>query len=56
MDVENCELDSASFEEWSGKVKLTTISGMTSFEGEFEGELTWKVVNALLYTLSARKP
>jgi hypothetical protein len=47
--------DTASYEEWQGVVKLTTINGVTSFEGHFEGELNPGLLRALKLTMSAMK-
>ncbi|KAH7471859.1 hypothetical protein FOMA001_g13751 [Fusarium oxysporum f. sp. matthiolae] len=52
-DSDDTEADSATFEEWGGTVKLTTINDVTSFQGQFEGELSLKLLQALLLTLSA---
>lgn len=46
-------LDSATFEEWNSTVKLITINGETTFEGQFEGGLGAKLLHALFQTLSA---
>jgi len=47
--------DSATFEEWNGTVKVTTINGVTSFEGHFEGELSSNCLIALFRTHLATK-
>ncbi|KAG9249627.1 uncharacterized protein F5Z01DRAFT_472150 [Emericellopsis atlantica] len=52
IDGKDNEPDSAAFEEWKGTVQLTTINGVTSFEGQFEGELSLNLLQALVQTWS----